>query len=77
MSINAPNFRQPNGAPCAVSFVAGQVIENDDVAWGQGRREHLLDIGCEKRATDRTVDHSGRTDRLRVVKGPAAISVRS
>ena len=52
----------PDGAPCAAPLVAAQIIENNDVAWGQGRREHLLDIGCEQLAIDWTVDHPGRLD---------------
>ena len=54
----------PDGAPCAAPLVATQIIENDDVAWGQGRREHLLDIGCEQLAIDRSVDHPGRVDAI-------------
>ena len=52
----------PDGAPCAATLVAAQIIENDDVAWGQCWREHLLDIGCEQLAIDWTVDHPGRLD---------------
>ncbi len=29
----------PDGAPCAATLLATQIIENDDVAWGQGRCE--------------------------------------
>ena len=52
----------PDGAPCAAPLVAAQIVENNDVAWGQGRREHLLDIGCEQLAIDRSVDHPERVD---------------
>jgi len=52
----------PDGAPCAATLMAAQIIESDDVAWGQGWREHLLDIGCEQLAIDRSVDHPGGVD---------------
>ena len=52
----------PDGTPCAVPLVAAEVIENDDVACGQGRHEHLLDIGCEQFAIDWTIDHPGCID---------------
>ena len=52
----------PDGTLCAVPLVAAEVIENVDVACGQGRHEHLLDIGCEQFAINWTIDHSGRVD---------------
>ena len=45
-------------------LVAAEFIENDDVAWGQGRREHLLDISCEQLAIDWTIDNPGRVDAI-------------
>ena len=37
------------------SFMAGQIVHDDDVAWAQGRRQHLLDPGEEALSVHRTV----------------------
>ena len=39
--------------------VRGQVVQHDDVAGPQRRGEHLLDVGEERRAISRTVEHRG------------------
>lgn len=51
-----------DGAPCAASFVAAKVVEDDDVARREGRHEHPLDISREQIAIDGSVDHPGRID---------------
>ena len=40
-------------------FVGGQVVHDDDVAWGQRRRQHLFDIGQEGGAVHGSVEHHG------------------
>jgi len=42
------------------SFVAGKVVENDDVTRFQGRDKHLADIGLEPRAINRPIDDQRR-----------------
>jgi hypothetical protein len=36
-----------------------EVVHHHDIAWAQGRRERLLDIGKEARAVDRAVEDTG------------------
>lgn len=40
-----------------LAFVAGEVVEDDDVACGQGRNENLLDVDLEALAVDRAIEH--------------------
>lgn len=47
---------------CRLAFMRAEIVEDDDVAWFQRRREHLLDIGGEEFAVDRPVDHAGSID---------------
>ena len=41
-------------------FVHGQVVEHDDVAGPQGRREHVLDVGEDAPLIDRPVEDGRR-----------------
>jgi len=41
--------------PDADDLVGGQIVHDDDVAWAQGRRQHLLDPGEEALSVHRTV----------------------
>ena len=34
----------PDGAAGGLALVAAEIVEDDDVAFGQGRRENLLDV---------------------------------
>ena len=40
--------------------MAGQVVQDDHIAFAQGRRELGLDVGIERRAVHGTVDDPGR-----------------
>lgn len=40
----------------------GLADEVDDVAWCQRQHQHLLDMGGERVALDRSVDHAGGID---------------
>ena len=48
--------------PRRLAFMRTEIVEDDDVAWVEGRREHLLDIGGEEFAVDRPVDNAGSID---------------
>jgi hypothetical protein len=43
-------------------LVGAQIVHDDDVAGGQGRRQNLLDIGEELFAVDGAVEDTGRGD---------------
>ena len=43
-------------------FVAGEVVEDDDVTWPQRRTELLLDPLGKACAIDRLIEHEGRVD---------------
>jgi hypothetical protein len=45
--------------PC---LVVAEIVENNDVARLEGRREELFDIGAESFAVDGAVDQGGRID---------------
>ena len=51
-----------DGMAGALSRVAAEVVEDDDVAWCQRQHQHLLDMGGERVALDRSVDHAGGID---------------
>ena len=46
----------------AGGFVAAQIIEQDNVARRQCRRQRLLDIGTETLAVDCAIEHTGHAD---------------
>ena len=60
--------------------MGAEIVENDNVARLQGRREELLDIGAEAFAVDRPVEQAGRIDAVVAQRGeesrglPAAMS---
>jgi hypothetical protein len=45
-----------------LSFVRAEIVENDDVARLEGRKEELLDIGQKAFAIDGAVEQAGRFD---------------
>lgn len=51
----------PDGASCLLALVAAEVVEDDDVAPGEGRDENPLDVEGEDRAVDdpRCIDAIG------------------
>src|SRR5215204_7414173 len=55
----------PDGAACGLSLVAAEIVEDDEVALGEGRDENLLDIEGEELAVDRAVDDPGRVEAIR------------
>ena len=46
-----------DGMANGLAFMAAQVVENDDIARCQRREQRLLDIGLERFAVDRLVEH--------------------
>lgn len=52
----------PDGGPDGGFFVAGEVVENDNVAWPQRWTEFFLDPLGEARAVDRLIEDEGRID---------------
>ena len=49
-----------NGIPNASDLMDPQIVHDDDLAWLERRRQHLLNIGEEQIAVDRPVDdHRG------------------
>ena len=54
----------PDGAAGGLSLVAAEVVEDDDVAFGEGRPENLLDVEGEELAVDRAVDDPGCVDAI-------------
>jgi len=55
---------RPDGAAGGLSLVACEVVEDDDVAFGEGRPENLLDVEGEELAVDRAVDDPGCVDAI-------------
>ena len=51
-----------DGAPHGKTFVATEIVHDDDVARCEGRQEELLNIGGEALAVDRSVEDKGRID---------------
>src|SRR5271165_7416629 len=47
-----------------LSLVAGQIVEHDNVALGEGWDQDLLDIGAEHLAVDGSIDHPRRSDAI-------------
>jgi hypothetical protein len=43
----------------AGNLVRAQIVHDDDIATGQRRRQHLLDIGKERLSIDRSIEHAG------------------
>lgn len=52
----------PDRGPDSRLFVAGQIVEDDDVTWPQRRTELLLDPLSKACAIDRLIEHEGRVD---------------
>jgi hypothetical protein len=53
-----------DGAASGLSLVAAEIVEDDDVALGEGGSEDLLDIEGEELAVDRAIDDPGRIDAI-------------
>jgi hypothetical protein len=58
-----------NGTAHGLAFVAAEIVDDDDVAAPQGGHQHLLNIGQEACAIDRTVEHAGRIDAVHAQRG--------
>ena len=51
-----------DGLSHRLSLVGAEIVEDDDVAWLEGRREELFDIGAEAFAVNGAVEQTGRID---------------
>jgi hypothetical protein len=51
-----------NSLPDAGDLVGGQIVHDDDVAWAQGWRQHLLDPGQEGFSVHRPVEKHRRNE---------------
>ena len=58
-----------NGAAHGLSFVATEIVEDDDVALLEGRYQDLLHVGPKALAVDRPVDDAGRVDAIAAQRG--------
>ena len=67
--IEIGTVRRQKSEPCADAcnrrlhrrlFVHREVVEDDDVAWAQGRHEDLLDIREKRGIVDRAIKDGGR-----------------
>jgi len=47
-----------------LALVTAEIVQDDDVAWPQGRNQHLLDIDAEPLSVDRSIDQPGRLDAI-------------
>jgi hypothetical protein len=54
----------PDRPPYRLSFVGAEIVEDEDVARLQRRREKLLDITAETLAVDGSVEQAGRIDAI-------------
>ena len=46
-------FGRADGGASGLAFVAAEVVQDDDIAWREGRSENLLDVEEEGFAVDR------------------------
>jgi len=46
----------PDGASCRLAFVAAEIVEDHDIAFGKGRRQYLLDVEGEELPVDGAID---------------------
>ena len=56
---------RPDGADClarGLALVGAEVVQDDDVAFGERRDQDFPDIGCEDLAVDRSIDHPWSVD---------------
>ncbi len=51
-----------NGVAPYRTFMAAEIIHDNDVAGRQGRHQHLLDVGRKVSAVDRPVEDAGGVD---------------
>jgi hypothetical protein len=58
-----------DGAPHGLSFVAAEIVDDDDIARLERRDEDLLDIGEEAVAVDRPVDDAWSGDAIAAERG--------
>lgn len=59
----------PDRGPDSRLFVAGQIVEDDDVTWPQRRTELLLDPLGKACAIDWLIEHEGRVDPVAAERG--------
>ena len=65
----APRAAGANGFGDRRALVGAQIVHDNDVAWFQGRRQNLLDIGEETLAVDRPIEHEGRRNLVASQRG--------
>jgi hypothetical protein len=46
----------PEGASCRLAFVAAEIVEDDDITFGKGRSQYLLDVEGEEFPVDGAID---------------------
>jgi hypothetical protein len=51
--------RVPDGAPCRLAFVAAEIVEDHDIAFGKGRSKYLLDVEAFRQTTRQQRTESG------------------
>ena len=72
-----------NGLPHSRALVAAEIVQDDDVARGEGRQQALLHIGEEPQAVDRAIEDTGSNNAVVAQGGherqglPVAIRPRS
>ena len=68
-----------DGASDCRALVTAEIIHDDDVAAVQGRHQEVLDVGQERAAIDRAIEHAGCVDavgaqrREKSERSPAAV----
>jgi len=55
--------RLADGASRCPAFVAAEIVEDDDIAFGEGRSQYLLDIEGEEFAVDGAIEAHGASTR--------------
>jgi len=58
-----------DGGPYSLSFVAAEIVHDDDVSGPHGGDENFLDIKEETLTIDRTIDQPGRLDAIVAERG--------
>src|SRR3954447_7064534 len=54
-----------DGLPDAIHLVRRKIVHDNDLATGQRRDQHLLDVGDEHLAIDRAAEHTGSGQPIR------------
>ena len=56
-------------------LVDGEVVEDDDVAWGQRRHQHLFDVREERWTIDGPIEHGRRAEPLQTERGDHGVGL--